>query len=75
MSPDSRKVEVSGIPLEWHEDTILMLFESKKQSGGGSIQHMELDREKKIAWITFENGSGLYYPDISSFPYFFSIVE
>lgn len=63
MSPDPRKVEVGGIPVEWHEDMISMLFESKKHSGGGSIQQMELDRERQIAWITFENSSGVYYSD------------
>lgn len=59
MGLDPRKVEISGIPAEWDDDLIAMLFESKRHSGGGSIQHMEVDREKQTACLTFENACGM----------------
>lgn len=63
VCPDLRKVEISGIPAEWDDGLISMLYKNKRRSGGGNIQHMERNQDKQTACITFENQRGLYSPE------------
>lgn len=55
----SRRVAVryaDGSALDEHVDMLSMYFQTVQQSGGSNIKCQRLSHDKKILFITFENG-------------------
>ena len=57
---DGRTIEVSGIEPTTTDDAIEMFFESKRRSGGGTIEHVHRDKNNCVAHVTFEDKKGQY---------------
>lgn len=55
---DDKTLLVCDLPDNTDEETIEMFFESKKKSGGGSIQRLDFKKEKREAVIEFRNWKG-----------------
>ena len=49
----SRVVEVSGLSPQTTEDAVCNYFENTRRSGGGDIEHMDIQRESGVAVVTF----------------------
>ncbi len=54
----SRRVRVEGITGGLSEEILVMFFESKKRSGGGDTECVEVDSSKGTALITFLEAEG-----------------
>jgi len=52
-------VEVSNIPSSYRRDTLTMLFENAKRSGGGEIEKIDFVPESGRALITFKDSTGI----------------
>jgi len=52
-------VEVSCIPINFKRDTLVMLFENTKRSGGGEIGYVDYVPESGRARITFKDAAGM----------------
>lgn len=52
-------VQVSNIPASFKQDTLRMLFENTKRSGGGPIENIEYDTNSGKALITFKDSAGI----------------
>jgi len=52
-------VEVSNIPGDFRQDTLLMLFENSKRSGGGEIDNVDYVERSGKALITFKDSAGI----------------
>ena len=59
-SEPSAAVEVSNIPSSMREDTLKMLFENTKRSGGGDIERIDFVPGSARAVITFQDSAGIY---------------
>ncbi|XP_077991160.1 protein mono-ADP-ribosyltransferase PARP14-like isoform X2 [Glandiceps talaboti] len=46
---------VSNLPKHVSEDTVQLYFESTKRSGGGEVQDVEIDMERKAAFVFFKD--------------------
>ena len=55
---DRRTIEVHGLSPSTSNDTIELFFESKRRSGGGMVEHMQLDTDNNIAYVTFKCSKG-----------------
>jgi len=55
----SATIEVSNIPSYFKQDTLNMLFENTKRSGGGKIKKIDFAAENGRALITFEDSAGM----------------
>jgi len=55
----SATIEVSNIPSSFKQDTLNMLFENVKRSGGGKIEKIDFAAENGRALITFEDSAGM----------------
>ena len=55
---DRRTIEVHGLHPSTSHDAIELFFESKRRSGGDVVEHMQLDNDKNIAYVTFESPEG-----------------
>lgn len=53
-------IQVSGLPDEIDNDTLVMIFEHQKY-GGGKVNQILIDPIKKSAIIEFEEANGKYY--------------
>lgn len=51
-------IEVSGISKHCTEEILVLFFENKKRSGGGTIEEIFIDLEQLVAVITFESDEG-----------------
>ena len=51
-------VQVKGIGPEVSEHEIKSLFEDRRRSGGGALQHITLSPDKTSACLTFEREDG-----------------
>ena len=52
-------VEVSSIPSSVRQDTLVMLFENTKRSGGGDVQSIDYVAGSGRARITFKDSAGM----------------
>ncbi|XP_013401660.1 poly [ADP-ribose] polymerase 14 isoform X2 [Lingula anatina] len=50
-----RSVEIRGFHQNTSDDSLEMLFESKKRSGGGEIEDINIDRASGVAVITYKD--------------------
>ena len=55
--PVSKTILVQNLPASATYDSVLYKFENKR-TGGGEIERVDLDLEKRIALIEFTDGSG-----------------
>ena len=55
---DGKTIEVHGLNPSSSSDAIELFFENKRRSGGGTVEHMELDTVNSIAFVTFESPEG-----------------
>ena len=55
---DGRTLKVNGLHPSTSHDAIELFFESKSRSGGDAVEHMQLDNDKNIAYVTFESPEG-----------------
>ena len=55
---DGRSIEVRGLLPVTSYDTIQLFFESKRRSGGDAVEHMQLDGDNNVAYVTFESSEG-----------------
>jgi len=55
----SSTAEVSGIPASFKPDTLVMLFENSKRSGGGKIDNIDYVPASGRALITFNDPAGV----------------
>ena len=55
---DGRSIEVHGLHRSTSCDTIQLFFESKRRSGGDAVEHMRLDGDDSVAYVTFESSEG-----------------
>ena len=53
-------LEVHGIPENISEIELRIAFENVQLTGGGPITAMELDRQKAVACVTFQDNKGNY---------------
>ncbi|XP_033098360.1 protein mono-ADP-ribosyltransferase PARP14-like [Anneissia japonica] len=53
--PSQNTVEVCGFPTSIGKDTLEMYFESERRSGGGDIKDCNMNKNKSIFTITFED--------------------
>jgi len=53
-------VEVSNIPSNVRQETLTMLFENAKRSGGGDIEKIDFVQGSERALITFKDSAGTY---------------
>jgi len=56
-SISDRILKVSNIPSGFNKDTLVMLFESKR-NGGGDTDNIVYDQQKGTAVITFKDPEG-----------------
>jgi len=55
----SATIQVSNIPDSFKQDTLSMLFENTKRSGGGNIEKIDFAPDTGRALITFQDSAGL----------------
>ena len=55
---DGKTIKVSGIKSSSTDDAIELFFESKRHSGGGAVEHIQRDKDKTTAYVTFEKAEG-----------------
>lgn len=53
---ESSRILVSGFPDGTTEDQLIIYFQSERDSGGGDVQSIEIDRWQAV--ITFEKVEG-----------------
>ncbi len=63
MSPtqydwDRKTIEVCGIKTSTTDDAIELFFESKRHSGGDTVDRIQRATNKTVAYVTFENPEG-----------------
>jgi len=59
-SQPSATVEISNIPSNVKQDTLLMLFENTKRSGGGTVANIDYVMGSDRARVTFTDPAGMY---------------
>ena len=52
-----KTIMVTGLATNTTEDSILNYFENKRRSGGGEVENVELQRDKGVAFVTFEDAN------------------
>ena len=55
---DGKTIEVHGLNPSSSRDAIELFFESKRRSGGGTVEQVEIDTVNSIAFVTFESPEG-----------------
>ena len=55
--PVSKTILVKNLPVSATYDSVLYKFENKR-AGGGEIERVDLDLEKRIALVEFKDASG-----------------
>ena len=55
---DGKTIEVRGINTSTTDDAIEMFFESKRRSGGDTVEKITRDTDNNVAYVTFENAQG-----------------
>lgn len=55
-------LRIADIPSHFHEDDLVLYFESEKRSGGGEIAKMKYNSTDRGASIVFESPSGEWSP-------------
>jgi hypothetical protein len=55
---NKRQILVSGLSENNDEAFLELLFSDKSRSGGGPIETLSIDRERRTALITFETEEG-----------------
>ena len=55
---DGRSIEVRGLDPSTSYDAVQLFIESKRRSGGDAVEHMRLDRDHDVAYVTFESSEG-----------------
>lgn len=55
---DPYTVEVHDIPDNLHKDRLELYFENKR-NGGGDIKQIDINMEKKVAYIKYSDKQGL----------------
>ena len=55
---DGKTIEVRGIKTSTTDDAIEMFFESKRRSGGGSVEKVTRDTGNNVTYVTFEMPEG-----------------
>ena len=71
-------VQVSNLPASFKQDTLRLLFEDTKQSGGGPIDNIEYDVDTGRALITFKDSAGIClstFCQSSSSSYLFQVTR
>ena len=58
---DGKTIEVRGINTSSTDEAIEMFFESKRRSGGDTVEKIQRDAESHVTYVTMENADGLYY--------------
>ena len=58
---DGKTIEVRGINTSTTNEAIEMFFESKRRSGGDTVEKIQRDAECHVTYVTLENADGLYY--------------
>lgn len=58
MNSEEASIDVSQVPLNMTEDTLFMIFESKRY-GGGEIKCLKFDQLQQRAVITFTEPAGI----------------
>jgi len=58
VNQSSATIEVSNIPCNVRQDTLLMLFENTKRTGGGKIEKIDFAPASGRALISFEDSAG-----------------
>ena len=53
-----KTIIVTGLAAKTTKDSILNYFENKRRSGGGEVENVELQRDKGVAFVTFEDANG-----------------
>ena len=59
-------VQVSNLPASFKQDTLRMLLEDTKQSGGGPIDNIEYDIDTGRALVAFKDSAGMSQHVLSS---------
>ena len=55
---DGKTIEVRGIKTSTTNEAIEMFFESKRRSGGDTVEKIERDAESNVTYVTLENADG-----------------
>ena len=55
---DSAQIVVSGFPEDTTKDQLMIYFQSERESGGGDVDSIEIDRGR--AFVTFEDLQGTH---------------
>ena len=55
---DGKTIEVRGINTSTTDEAIEMFFESKRRSGGDTVEKIQRDAESHVAYVTLENADG-----------------
>ena len=63
MSPaqnvwDGKTIEVRGINTSTNDEAIEMFFESKRRSGGDTVEKIQRYADSHITYVTMENADG-----------------
>jgi len=58
-SEPAATVEVSNIPSSVRHETLIMLFENTKRSGGGDVKKIDFVEGSGRALITFKDSAGI----------------
>lgn len=58
VSDKTNKILVRNVPPAADEDILEVFFESKKKRGGGPVQSVQLNREKRWAIVEFYEQDG-----------------
>ena len=53
-----KTIMVTGLAAKTTKDSILNYFENKRRSGGGEVENVEFQRDKRVAFVTFKDASG-----------------
>ena len=57
--PSQCTVKVTGLSEDISEDLLTMYFESTKRSKGGPVRSIDIDRDLRECFITFESPEGM----------------
>ena len=55
---DGKTIEVRGINTSTTDDAIEMFIESKRRSGGDTVEKMTRDTDNNVTFVTFEDPLG-----------------
>ena len=55
---DGKTIEVCGIKASTTSDTIKLFFQSKRRSGGDTVETIQRNTDNSVAYVTFKEPQG-----------------